>query len=563
MRWPEAGAKLFPSPHRAEPENLRRDITDELADHLALAAEDEVVKHGRTHEGAWQRAIERFGNPDAVARKLWWDAMKERVMRDWIHSGIAAVSVIVVVLVAVLVVNSMKQMQVTQVQLIEALKQISQPAKPEGETLEILVRRGSKDGPPAAGVEVMITGKMAGDVTAYATYVTDSAGRVHFDPVPQGSYMLELSDPQSGMKAAVSHSLFAGLGTNLTIVAPDYGMSPVKCVVDPPLPFPNDRVLAHTHIVVKDTIEKVNWMFDLPVLIGNQGCYESPAGDFRVRKDFAPYEVTGPSAEILLPPGKVERNWIEPKFRRANGDMAAIPFERMRGNGSMNGEPGEPVRSGDKLVWSVLSQQVDAAAEWVKTYTFATRWLDKPMNEGWHGTFDKYLLAAIPLTDAVSASVDYGDNGQATLTVQPNLEKDGAVMVGNSKDAAVFRFPDLAVLQGFPAEAQIRFGSCCISTGELLGWTGSGWATEIGSTFNIELATTPSMIQDTAKYDVTDMVRNLRAADGAFAGLLVRDMRTENNPGYDGIVVSQGTEVQEKGSLPYLLVVSDTPPADL
>ncbi|HUW61481.1 MAG TPA: permease prefix domain 1-containing protein, partial [Candidatus Bathyarchaeia archaeon] len=535
----------------------------ELADHLALAAEDEVVKHGRTHEGAWQRAIERFGNPDAVARKLWWDAMKERVMRDWIHSGIAAVSAIVVVLVAVLVVNSMKQMQTTQVQLIEALKQISKPATPEGETLEILVRRGSKDGPPAAGMEVTITGKMAGDVTAYATYVTNGEGRVNFNPVPQGSYMLELSDPQSGMKAAVSHSLFAGLGSNLTIVAPDYAMSPVTCVLESPLPFPNERVLAHTHIVVEDTIEKVNWWFDLPVLIGNQGCYERPAGDFKSGKDFAPYEVTGPSPEILLPPGKVDRNWIELMFRRANGDMAAIPFSRIGGDGSMNGEPVEPVRSGDKLVWSVLSQEVDAAADWVKLYTHATRWLDKPMNEMWNDTFDKYLLAAIPLTDALSASVNYGDNGQATLTVQPNLEKDGASMVGNSKDAAVFRFPDLAVLQAFPAEAQIWFRSCCVSSGELLGWTGSGWATEIGSTFNLELATTPSTRQGMAEYDVTDMVRNLRAADGAFAGILLRDMRTENNPGYDGIVVSQGTEQQEKGSLPYLLVKSDTPPVDL
>jgi hypothetical protein len=78
MRWPEAGVDPFPSPHRGEPTSLRADIVDELADHLALAVENEVERNGQSQEGAWTRALERFGNPDAVARRLWWDTMKER-----------------------------------------------------------------------------------------------------------------------------------------------------------------------------------------------------------------------------------------------------------------------------------------------------------------------------------------------------------------------------------------------------------------------------------------------------------------------------------------------------
>src|SRR5262245_29869859 len=89
----------LPAPREDEPSTLRRDIADELADHLACAVRREQLRDGgvrwvelgaRPHpgplpEGEWacpggmkesgveERVLARFGDPRAVARKLWWD----------------------------------------------------------------------------------------------------------------------------------------------------------------------------------------------------------------------------------------------------------------------------------------------------------------------------------------------------------------------------------------------------------------------------------------------------------------------------------------------------------
>lgn len=223
MRWPEAGADPFPAPRRREPENLRRDILDELADHLALSVEEEMEVNGQSEEKAWDRALARFGNPDAVARRLWWDAMKEEIIRTWIQAGIAVVLVAIAALTAVFLVQNMRQMQATQAELIKVVREMGSAQSPEAESLplEIEVRRGTPDGPPATNVKVYLSGKLAGNETSSeAVLDTDSDGRVRFYPVPQGKYDLRFDDPQSTMSLSVSHSLFAGVGSALQVLAP-------------------------------------------------------------------------------------------------------------------------------------------------------------------------------------------------------------------------------------------------------------------------------------------------------------------------------------------------------
>src|SRR4051794_33619037 len=62
-----------------EPDSLRDDIVDELADHLDCAYRREVLR-GVDGATARQRVLERFGDPAAVARRLWLDAMRGRIM---------------------------------------------------------------------------------------------------------------------------------------------------------------------------------------------------------------------------------------------------------------------------------------------------------------------------------------------------------------------------------------------------------------------------------------------------------------------------------------------------
>ena len=69
----------LPSRRDDEPDGLRDDIVDELADHLACAYRRELLR-GADPATARQRVLERFGDPAAVARRLWLDAMRGRIM---------------------------------------------------------------------------------------------------------------------------------------------------------------------------------------------------------------------------------------------------------------------------------------------------------------------------------------------------------------------------------------------------------------------------------------------------------------------------------------------------
>jgi len=79
MAWPDDPAAELPAPRDDEPERLRQDIADELADHLSCALNREL--HFTEDETtARQNVLDRFGSPRKIARKLWFDWMREEFM---------------------------------------------------------------------------------------------------------------------------------------------------------------------------------------------------------------------------------------------------------------------------------------------------------------------------------------------------------------------------------------------------------------------------------------------------------------------------------------------------
>ena len=97
----DLSAKL-PPPHDEEPAQLRSDILDELRDHLDCAVDRErrrleVSGQPADAKTVWQLVIERFGDPASVARRLWFDAMKGRIMTQRVMLGAVAVAVIALV----------------------------------------------------------------------------------------------------------------------------------------------------------------------------------------------------------------------------------------------------------------------------------------------------------------------------------------------------------------------------------------------------------------------------------------------------------------------------------
>ena len=69
----------LPAPRDDEPGSLREDILDELADHLHCAYRRELLR-GADPPSARVKALERFGDPARVARRLWLDAMRGTIM---------------------------------------------------------------------------------------------------------------------------------------------------------------------------------------------------------------------------------------------------------------------------------------------------------------------------------------------------------------------------------------------------------------------------------------------------------------------------------------------------
>ncbi|MCZ6837181.1 MAG: hypothetical protein O7G85_15510, partial [Planctomycetota bacterium] len=79
MAWPDEIAESLPDPRHDEPGDaqLRRDILDELSDHIDCTASEELRRDGNmTESDVWAAVVKRFGDPRMLAKRLWFDAMK-------------------------------------------------------------------------------------------------------------------------------------------------------------------------------------------------------------------------------------------------------------------------------------------------------------------------------------------------------------------------------------------------------------------------------------------------------------------------------------------------------
>src|SRR5579863_202571 len=83
MNWPDIADEL-PAPRDDEPSSLRQDIADELADHLQSSFVGELHRTPDQTQ-TQQHVLDRFGDPRRVARQLWFDAMKEKIMSQRVN----------------------------------------------------------------------------------------------------------------------------------------------------------------------------------------------------------------------------------------------------------------------------------------------------------------------------------------------------------------------------------------------------------------------------------------------------------------------------------------------
>jgi len=222
MPWDEELSESFPKYNPHEPGNLRQDILDELEDHLSMAVARERALGEDDGDGeVWQRVLDRFGNPVQVARRLWFDAMKEEVMKDRLVMGVLMVLIAVVGVLSYLGFNQSRQ---TSEALLAVVDRMSEAGREIMPTTTIEVRRGTESGPPAEGVGVELRGKVFGTEDIHSLNgTTNSLGRVQFGPISMGSYTLTLHDPKSGLETFRQNvAVFGTTDQQVTrVVAPD------------------------------------------------------------------------------------------------------------------------------------------------------------------------------------------------------------------------------------------------------------------------------------------------------------------------------------------------------
>ncbi len=243
----DLSAKL-PPPHDEEPAQLRSDILDELRDHLNCATERErrrLKMNGQSADAVtvWQSVIERFGDPSALARQLWFDAMKGRLMTQRVMLGAVAVGLIALVgwmtllsrsLTAVIDENQRATQQILERMGKESPAQIVQRPSELAPVKFTLVQK-TAEGIPVIGQVVHFDQHRGtedlriGDLSE----LTDLHGVADFGILPYGIYDLTIESIGGTLEEEIT--LRPGRPIDLTIVVP--GVPPVGQVkFDVPAP---------------------------------------------------------------------------------------------------------------------------------------------------------------------------------------------------------------------------------------------------------------------------------------------------------------------------------------
>jgi hypothetical protein len=223
VNWPESIHEGLP-PRDDEPAQLRSDIVDEIADHLACAMTHE---RRRTDDdtAARRNVLARFGNPAAIARRLWLDAMKENIMTQRIILVVVVVLTIAGITASFVAWRSMQEGREVNQALLAKLEAMSAPppviSTPSSlSTLTVRLLGGSLEGEPIVGESIRLHGRPFPGVAGTSLSAnTNEFGKVTFGPMNPGEYYFLLDAP-FGFNRRFEIPLFGAQELQKDIVVP-------------------------------------------------------------------------------------------------------------------------------------------------------------------------------------------------------------------------------------------------------------------------------------------------------------------------------------------------------
>jgi hypothetical protein len=211
MEWLDDFSVALPAPREDEPPDLRRTIIAELRDHLHAAMQRELLLTGKA-EQARQNVLARFGDPARLARKLWYEAMWEKIMTQ----RLTLVALVAVVLVSIasmgltwfLVVQAgqvnqaiLEQNRATNELMLAKLAALGNAGGSTGKLMEwnslkVHLSLEELGGPPAVGFKVDLLGQVfdAGTSTSLDR-TTGPDGVADFGLVRPGQYLFDVETP--------------------------------------------------------------------------------------------------------------------------------------------------------------------------------------------------------------------------------------------------------------------------------------------------------------------------------------------------------------------------------
>ena len=341
MSPPDELAAHLPPPVDEEPPALGRDILDELADHLACAERRER-RRGGDDADVRRRVLQRFGDPSRIARRLWLDAMKERLMQQRIMLATNVLLALTCIVLCVVALTALRQNARLGEAIVARLATVAPaPAAADSIWAHATVVVNTADGRAIPGLRVSLNGSPfnAGESESVRARL-DEDGRYAFGPIRPGKYELRMTDGSRGLTVTRHVTLYPGEQDMEPITWRDqFDVVPVAFET----PWPADiadrveAMVVRVHRSVADAEAfgnmRVEWSFTsiairpdgTSVHEGELGlAYERNEG-WRVDGD-APFAPTMPLESAL----EYRLNRIQILVRDQEGTLHAVNFDRHR-----------------------------------------------------------------------------------------------------------------------------------------------------------------------------------------------------------------------------------------
>lgn len=206
-----SAAHALPPRRDDEPAGLRQEILDELTDHFACAYRRELLRTRGNKDLSRRNVLSRFGDPAHIARKLYFDAMKGKLMAQKLMVLFTCCCAVLMAVVAFmgwrLVESNQKaqaafiaqsqEMQAAILAKLEAQPESSEPAwKGSLEWSEFELKFvEAETGKAATGVKVRVSILDGGWSTLYANLRPNEQGTISLAPLRIGQYKLSFQMP--------------------------------------------------------------------------------------------------------------------------------------------------------------------------------------------------------------------------------------------------------------------------------------------------------------------------------------------------------------------------------